>query len=292
MNQSDCFLGERTETLPTKDGHSGIKSDESPIKSHQRRKTKIPSGATSKTEHMCYICGAKEGVDEHVTRFFPGGNKIYNTICVELLLIWLQQRELLLSEKRTFAFSVYHLEGPHQLESIKKENNSVTSFVVMICISGILLENMSLFVTNTSNQRTTRRLWISTNNVHQKSWSAKLLQKYQFVIPHERLLQEKQKICHWWLQESVPDRSIYLLKTIKFNEKKFTIFYDNGCSDFEVKHSAVKSWVRMKLKILRNQYNWEKLVIYAPESTLGSYNVRIPLYNKKKLHYPEFVWER
>ena len=41
-------------------------------------------------------------------------------------------------------------------------------------------------------------------------------------------------------KDSVNNKGIYLLQSIKVNSNKLNIFYNNGCSDFIVSENAVK----------------------------------------------------
>lgn len=56
-------------------------------------------------------------------------------------------------------------------------------------------------------------------------------------------------------EDSVNDKGIYLLQNIRVNGCLLNIFYDNGCSDFIVKRSAITHWVVMQPSCLMNQSN-------------------------------------
>ncbi|XP_066933763.1 uncharacterized protein [Clytia hemisphaerica] len=79
-------------------------------------------------------------------------------------------------------------------------------------------------------------------------------------------------------QSTSDDEGIYLLQNVVINHKVFTIFFDSGCSDFIVKHSAIK-----KLGTNVTQESSEITSIggvgTSTQTTRGTYNVQIPMMN-------------
>jgi len=73
-------------------------------------------------------------------------------------------------------------------------------------------------------------------------------------------------------------RGIYLLQTIEVNNTNYTIFYDNGCSDFIVKHSALRTLGPNASKESSGSITLGG-VGNTSMSSLGTYNVKLPLHN-------------
>ena len=75
------------------------------------------------------------------------------------------------------------------------------------------------------------------------------------------------------------EQGIYLFQTVKINNNDFTIFYDNGCSDFIVKHSAINNLGKSVTIESSDVIHIGGVGNTSTCSTLGIYNVRIPTYN-------------
>ena len=75
------------------------------------------------------------------------------------------------------------------------------------------------------------------------------------------------------------DDGIYLLQTVIINNKRFTIFFDNGCSDFLIKHSAIKDLGTSAVKESSNPTQIGGVGNTTTSTSLGSYIVSIPMAN-------------
>jgi len=78
---------------------------------------------------------------------------------------------------------------------------------------------------------------------------------------------------------TVEEHGIYLLQSVTINNKPVTIFYDNGCSDFLIKHSAVAMLGKEAKKESSHTTHIGGVGNTTTTSTLGSYIVNIPLSN-------------
>ena len=79
-------------------------------------------------------------------------------------------------------------------------------------------------------------------------------------------------------QSTSDDEGIYLLQNVVINQKVFTIFFDSGCSDFIVKHSAIKM---LGKNVTQESSEITSIggVGTSTQTTLGTYNVKIPMMN-------------
>ena len=77
----------------------------------------------------------------------------------------------------------------------------------------------------------------------------------------------------------IHDKGIYLLQNIFVNNCRLNIFYDNGCSDFIVKKSTIDSLGRSATKISSEPVQLGGVGETSTRSTLGTYNVKLPMYN-------------
>ena len=80
------------------------------------------------------------------------------------------------------------------------------------------------------------------------------------------------------LQDSINNKGIYLLESIKVNTSKLNVFYDNGCSDFIVSENAVKLLGQYEKKQNADPIQLGGVGNMTMES-LGAYKVRLPQYN-------------
>ncbi len=80
---------------------------------------------------------------------------------------------------------------------------------------------------------------------------------------------------------SSDDQGIYLLQTINIDNKDYTVFFDNGCSDFIVKKSAVNMLGKNAKQESSRTIQIGGVSNTAIQSTLGTYNVKIPMHNGK-----------
>ena len=79
-------------------------------------------------------------------------------------------------------------------------------------------------------------------------------------------------------KDSINNKRIYLLQSIKVNSNKLNIFYDNGCSDFIVSENAVKLLGKYAKKQNADTIQLGGVGNMTIES-LGAYNVTLPQYN-------------
>uniref|UniRef100_UPI00197AF926 hypothetical protein n=1 Tax=Acinetobacter baumannii TaxID=470 RepID=UPI00197AF926 len=77
----------------------------------------------------------------------------------------------------------------------------------------------------------------------------------------------------------VNDRGIYLLQTININSKRFTIFYDNLCSDFVISPQPVKMLGSNAVKESSQTIKFGGVGDTITESSLGIYCANLPLFN-------------
>ena len=77
----------------------------------------------------------------------------------------------------------------------------------------------------------------------------------------------------------IHDKGIYLLQNIFVNNCRLNMFYDNGCSDFIVKKSTIDSLGRSATKISSEPVQLGGVGETLTRSTLGTYNVKLPMYN-------------
>ena len=78
------------------------------------------------------------------------------------------------------------------------------------------------------------------------------------------------------INNSSEDDGIYLLQTVIINNKRFTIFFDNGCSDFLIKHSAIKDLGSSAIKESSLTTQIGGVGNTTALTSLGSYIVTIP----------------
>ena len=79
-------------------------------------------------------------------------------------------------------------------------------------------------------------------------------------------------------KDSINNKGIYLLQSIKVNSNKLNIFYDNGYSDFIVSENAAKLLGKYAKKQNADPIQLGGVGNMRMES-LGAYNVTIPQYN-------------
>ena len=79
-------------------------------------------------------------------------------------------------------------------------------------------------------------------------------------------------------KDSINNKGIYLLQSIKVNSNKLNIFYDNGCSDFIVSENAVKLLGKHAKKQNADTIQLGGVGNMTIES-IGAYNVTLPQYN-------------
>jgi len=79
--------------------------------------------------------------------------------------------------------------------------------------------------------------------------------------------------------DSINDKGLFLLQTVNINRNNFTIFYDNGCSDFIVKQSAITLLGKNATKISNVPIQIGGVGDTTTESTLGTFNVKLPMFN-------------
>ena len=75
------------------------------------------------------------------------------------------------------------------------------------------------------------------------------------------------------------DTGIYLLQVLSIENQKFTVFYDNGCSDFIIKHEAAKRMKSNASQVFAGKINIGGVGDTTTQSDHGIYSVKIPLYN-------------
>ena len=80
-------------------------------------------------------------------------------------------------------------------------------------------------------------------------------------------------------EDNALHHGVFLLQTIVINNQQYTIFFDNGCSDFIVKHSAIKSLGSMAKQESAQSIQISGIGNASTQSTYGTYNVKMPLYN-------------
>ena len=80
-------------------------------------------------------------------------------------------------------------------------------------------------------------------------------------------------------EDSVNDKGIYLLQNIRVNDCPLNIFYDNGCSDFIVRQSVINTLGDYATKLSDEPIQLGGVAETSTVSTLGTYNVRLPLFN-------------
>ena len=85
--------------------------------------------------------------------------------------------------------------------------------------------------------------------------------------------------CNSSKELTVDEHGIYLLQSVTINNNRVTIFYDNGCSDFLIKHSAVSMLGREAKKESSHVTHIGGVGNTTTRSTLGSYTVNIPMIN-------------
>ena len=75
------------------------------------------------------------------------------------------------------------------------------------------------------------------------------------------------------------DEGIYLFQKVVINQNVFTVFFDSGCSDFIIKHSAIKMLGKNATQESSQITSIGGVGNISTQTTLGTYNVQIPMMN-------------
>ena len=142
-------------------------------------------------------------------------------------------------------------------------------------IISILSENMCSYVRNTKTQTKTNKLL--------EKYKQRCLRNFKLPTFAKNIsLSFHAKNCFKPSQprrdniNSQDEQGIYLLQTVKISNNDFTIFFDNGCSDFIVKHSVIGTLGAAATKESSEAIHIGGVGNTTTFSTLGSYNVKIP----------------
>ena len=80
-------------------------------------------------------------------------------------------------------------------------------------------------------------------------------------------------------KEEINDIGIYLFQKINVNNQQFTVFFDNGCSDFVITPDAVKRLGSAATKIYDGEVKIGGVGRTSTQSQHGIYSVKIQLNN-------------
>jgi len=115
------------------------------------------------------------------------------------------------------------------LVDTKKGNANTTSLVNMNLIKGIPFESMCSFAKNTKIHK--QRFITRSTSLPSFARNISLSFHSTFSYVSQTTINGD--------GDSINDKGLFLLQTVNINRNNFTIFYDNGCSDFIVKQSAI-----------------------------------------------------
>ena len=108
--------------------------------------------------------------------------------------------------------------------------------------------------------------------------------KNRYIIKNQNLPTFSKEIrvsfhtdCH--LNSNNSSTGIYLLQQVSVNNQKFTVFFDNGCSDFVIRKSAVDRLGSHATKVFSGSVNIGGVGGTSTQSSHGIYVVNLPLHN-------------
>ena len=232
------------------------------------------------TNPICYICGASSGSDNHVATSGPGGTRIIQYFTCKVFVDMTPAARVAILRDNGFCFQCL-LPGAVSLVGKHKEGRCQHDFVcthqahqrypvkkhVLVCEEHKDLEENKLILEK-YKQRCIR-------NSELPSFSKDISLSFHV----NNCFKVNNKSVSSNIKDSVADSGIYLLQTININKNRLTIFYDNGCSDFVIKQSAVKMLGSNATQESAQTIQLGGVGDTYTECTHGTYNIRIPLHN-------------
>lgn len=234
------------------------------------------SSSSIPSEPICFICNSKDGTNDHVSTLGPGGTRIlqYYT-CKKFVELTPADRLSLLKEKG-YCFQCL-FPGADATTPKHKEGRCQRDYTCQ----------------HSSHEKYPNRKHVLVCNEHKdEQCNKELLATYkQRCIRNSNLplfsrnisltfhVHESFKTRQYSNDATTTDeRGIYLLQTICIDDIPYTIFFDNGCSDFIVKRSAIQS-LGSKASQLSAQVTQIGGVGQTSLQTFGTYNIKIPTHD-------------
>ena len=217
------------------------------------------------TESVCTICNKAEGVDEHISNSGPKSSKIlqYYT-CKEFATKPPAERLKILNNKGFCTQCLF--PGANAATGKHQEGRCQRDFTC----------------SHPSHRQEHVKLHVLHCEDHKGSpANQELLQKYvDRFIKNPRLPTFARQIhLHVSSNDECHDRGIYILQKVRIDNNDFTIFFDNGCSDFVVSHKAIELLGPRAKQLSSQPVTIGGVGTIRAHSDDGIYNVKIPLHN-------------
>ena len=227
-------------------------------------------------EPRCYICNSAEGTNDHISTLGPGGTRIIQYYTCKIFVEKSPADRLSLLREKGYCFQCL-FPGADGTSMKHKEGRCQRDYVCQHIL----------------HQKYPSKKHVLVCNEHKDDQSNKdLLEKYKQKCIRSPSLPSFSKNINlsFHVHESyktssntkdvtsTDERGIYLLQTILINNTPYTIFFDNGCSNFIVRRSAIKS-LGANANQISDQVTQIGGVGGTSLQTFGTYNIKIPTYN-------------
>ena len=266
QEQKSIFSSHRNEKKETQNHPSGKDLKPSHRKSHL---------ASQNGEINCHICGAVEGVDDHIATFGPGGTKVIQYFACKQFVDKTPAARLSLLKEKKFCFQCL-IPGSDVTNRKHQEGKCQKDFICP----------------NQAHQRYQRKLHVLLCDDHKDlPENHDVLERYKArCMKYSRIPDFAKQIKLVFHsdnfhslhspKDSVVDRGIYLLQSINANSNNVTMFYDNGCSDFILTKKAVQLLGPLAVKQDSCEVHLGGVGNTSIKS-LGTYHVTLPMHNGK-----------
>ena len=238
---------------------------------HKRGYNSTPSPSSPV---VCSLCLAHDGASDHVSTSGPGGTRLIQYYTCKRFAELTPAKRLYLLKEKGYCFQCLY-PGADVSTGKHKEGRCQHDFVCQ----------------HESHEKYVPRKHVLVCEEHKDTQANKdLLQKYKDrCIRSSKLPTFAREISLSFVngcfksgpstnRDDVP-HGIFLFQSILINNRQYTIFFDNGCFDFIVKHSAVKSLGSLAVQESSDSIEISGVGNTTTHSTYGTYNVKIPMFN-------------
>ena len=241
-----------------------------------RTESSIHHSSINRSDPTCFVCNSQDGENDHVATSGPAGTKIiqYHT-CINFVEMTPAKRMAFLKDKGYCYQCLY--PGANISFSKHKEGRCQHEFVCPhVSHNSYPVRKHVLVCEQHKDDEDNKQLLEKYKQRCLRNYKLPSFAKNISLSFHTNNSFNSQAGTSY---KSTDEQGIYLLQTIKINNNDFTIFYDNGCSDFIVKQSAITMLGDAASKESSNIIQIGGVGNTTTSSKLGSYNVKIPTHN-------------